>query len=269
MAQRAYMRITGKEGPTQVLVGLIKEFQYEDKYTEKAMQGHPKKGRVYRILKDKIPGAADQFLYRVHVGQENNGNKLDGIMLGDSLQGNHFGRWQYDIVELTPENYLDYDIEQEDLKSITQWFETNNEDLTKLLEGDILTVDTAEAEDVPQLREMELPQEYSLPQELKELLEQSQSYGEILTNLSKNISKLANGNESKMLSIAEMIDDLSTYNNSFPENFIINSSTDESFISSVLSTITLGPQENKTNIFQIIRYCLAELQRLNNNGQEA
>lgn len=267
MAQRALMRITGKQGPTQIIVGLIKSFEYGDKNTQKAMGGHPKVGRVYRILKDKIPEAEDQFLYRVHIGREHNVNKLDGILLGDSLQGEHFGRWQYDIVELTPSNYLDYNIEEQDLKLITQWFETDNEDLKQIIDNDILTVDTAEADFGQQSSEMSTPQEYTLPEELMNILSKENSYGEVMKDLSSNISRLVNGNESKMMAICEMIDDLSTYNNSFPENFIINSTTDESFISSILSTITLGPQENKTNIFQIIRYCLAEIQRLNNNGQ--
>lgn len=266
------MIITGKEKPSEILVGLVNRFVFNDQTMEDSLSGHPKQGRVYRILKDSIPNSED-FLYRLHIGNTENKSKLDGILLGNSLNGDHFGKWEYEIVELTPENYFQYKIQEEDLKKITTWFDTKNEDLKELLAADITLTDDQNLSDFETIdlnEESELKEAAPMDQELRDIFKglskqitKEAEYDEALQELMRHLDVIVNSSKGKTLALLELVRSLSDRTSMFYETFIKNSDTDESFISGVLTLLTTHENKDKRVVIEIMRCCLAELQRLN------
>lgn len=127
-----------------VVIGYIKDFEY---YSDQAdhMNGHPKIGRVYRLIKDDSG-------YRLHIGRENNTLGLDGLYLGPELSGSQKS-FRFDIEVLTPTNYLSFDLVNEDGEKVVEWLESENKDLWEILmlqsEGALKRIN-----DVQDLREL-------------------------------------------------------------------------------------------------------------------
>lgn len=117
------------EDDYQVMVGFIKEFDYVDPGSLEQMNGHPIVGKCYRIIKDTNG-------YRLHIGREFNSMALDGLWLGDSLAAERKD-FSYDIQIVTPENFLDLPIDQDEAKKVSEWIEANHEDIWVRLRSEI------------------------------------------------------------------------------------------------------------------------------------
>src|SRR5258705_1593714 len=110
----------------EIIIGFIDKFKFlhPEKYT--ILNGHPKEGRIYRLMRF-------EDYYNIYIGAENTNNKLDGILLNDELSGTFNDSWEYNVIPLTKENYLDFPIVEEDLDLLLKWFETDHSDLKKLM----------------------------------------------------------------------------------------------------------------------------------------
>jgi len=113
---------------TEILIGFVNSFSFNDPKSEEALGGHPKPGRVYQVIKDNYYG------YRVHVGAENNPSGMSGVLLGSELVGDHDGKWVFDISLLTKENFLNFNVHEEDTEKLLNWFQTDNKQLRETLE---------------------------------------------------------------------------------------------------------------------------------------
>lgn len=104
-----------------VLVGFVHEFKFLTPTDLERLNGHPAEGRVYRILKDPQG-------YRIYIGRENNNEGLDGLYLGETLEG-EYGRYTFKIEIVTPTNYLTLPIVSEDRSKVLDWVQSDNNDL--------------------------------------------------------------------------------------------------------------------------------------------
>jgi len=123
----------------EILVGYVKHFKFNDKFSEDLLMGHPKEGRIYQIIKDDLYG------YRLHVGEENTKDKaMSGILLGHELQGNYGNRWEFDVALINNDNYLDFDITTEDLEKLQGWLQDGNAKLKEVLERPVAVATMSE-----------------------------------------------------------------------------------------------------------------------------
>jgi hypothetical protein len=102
---------------------------------------------VYRIIKD-----SDQA-YRLHIGTDNNIAHHEGLLL-NALVGN-WPNWECEIIEVTPENFTDFDLTPEDAGNLVKWIESKNADLVAHTKP--INVKTHTAEEVIKLLDS-LPQ---------------------------------------------------------------------------------------------------------------
>jgi hypothetical protein len=117
-----------KEGRPEgydILIGYIKKFTYSDQSITEQMNNHPTPGRCYRLIKDTHG-------YRIHIGGENNQKGYDGLILGDKLKDSK-NLFSYHIVVVTPSNYLDLGLSEDDTYKVVEWLTTDNADLWKTL----------------------------------------------------------------------------------------------------------------------------------------
>ncbi len=117
----------------EIIIGFVSSFAYTEDVADE-MGGHPKVARVYRIIKDPKG-------YRLHIGKENNTVGLDGLWLGDTLVASRPG-FKFEIVPMTPDNYLTFPIVKEDLQKVVSWIDTDNADLWEKLKAEIAGAST-------------------------------------------------------------------------------------------------------------------------------
>lgn len=104
----------------------VNDFTYHDSEDEESMGGHPFVGRVYRMIQDSSKA------YRIYIGEDKNPMKSAGIFV-DTLKGD-FPRWTYDMEVITEDNYPNFDLHEEDLLMIQEWFKSPSMDLDKYLD---------------------------------------------------------------------------------------------------------------------------------------
>ena len=109
------------EEGSKIIYGYVKQFIYHDPTALYHMGGHPVPGRVYRIIKDS------DRAYRLHIGVESNVARHEGLLL-NALVGS-WPNWECEIIEVTPENFTEFDLTQEDAAKLLNWIETKNADL--------------------------------------------------------------------------------------------------------------------------------------------
>lgn len=149
---------------TEILIGFVNSFKFMDQVAEKALNGHPKEGRLYQIVKD------DYYGYRVHIGSDTNESSMNGILLGDDLSGSHDNKWDFDIEIVTKQNFLNFNICEEDTKKLQVWFETDNKDLKDVLGQPVHLVSSTESGEFMTLDDEGNLEKYS-PEEFAEALE--------------------------------------------------------------------------------------------------
>ncbi len=123
---------------TEIYVGYVHQFEFNDKASREMLNGHPMEGRVYQIIKDTFYG------FRLHIGAENTENKMAGILLGPSLSGSHADKWKFEISLITEDNFLDFPIHEEDAIKIQHWFASGNQELKDTLDQPVRVVTSNE-----------------------------------------------------------------------------------------------------------------------------
>lgn len=121
MARKKKVNDDEPEEEYDVLIGFVHEFKFVSDEDLSRLNGHPIEGRVYRILKDP-------YGYRIHIGRENNDEGLDGLFLGNALDGEQ-RRYTFKIEIVTPENYLGLPLVEEDRVKVLDWVQSNSDDL--------------------------------------------------------------------------------------------------------------------------------------------
>lgn len=111
------------DGGPRVFIGYVKKFKFINGHTSELFGGHPKEGRLYRIIQYPSGG------FGLYVGGREKGSKWDGIELGDILSGTYLDKWEFEVVELTEDNILDLAIEPDDLTNLSLWKDSANADL--------------------------------------------------------------------------------------------------------------------------------------------
>lgn len=113
-----------------ILIGYVKSFNFVVPDDSHRLSGHPKEGRLYRLMKDPMG-------WRLHLGRETNNEGLDGLFLGghdiyNSAVGTLIGeqpRYSFTVEVVTPQNYLNLTLEESDRQKLFEWIETDNSDL--------------------------------------------------------------------------------------------------------------------------------------------
>lgn len=119
-----------EEKEYDVLIGFVKSFNFIATDDSVRLSGHPQVGRIYRLMRDPHG-------WRLHIGRENNREGLDGLYLGDldiykistGLIEGVQPRYDFLIEVVTPTNYLQLPIVDEDRQKLLKWLETENTDL--------------------------------------------------------------------------------------------------------------------------------------------
>jgi hypothetical protein len=251
----------------EILVGYVQHFNFNDKTSEDLLGGHPKQGRVYQIIKDDFYG------YRIHIGASNTKEgKMEGILLGDSLRGDHAGKWNFDIAIVNESNILDFPLDPEDLDKLQDWFATDNKSLKDSLgkpvkvvatdaNGDLREYPEASADFDPELAELTLP---------------------LLQDLGGNIEFLANRDLEITLCLADFVSYLpTTYSDKYEatgsniaKDFLLNSKSSDAAIFNAVkylqryATVGFEKSQNVKDLYKAMHYILFELQRRKLNDDE-
>lgn len=120
-----------------ILVGYVEKFDFKDPKQAAALSGHPTVGRIYRVFET-------DGNYLLHIGAANTAGHLEGIALGEQLSGNYDDKWDFIVTPINTENYLNYNIHEEDLAQLLEWFESDHSELKRLLGLPIRAVDINE-----------------------------------------------------------------------------------------------------------------------------
>lgn len=190
----------------EVLIGYVHDFTFRNEKAKEALEPHPIKGGIYRILKSPINTFSDGvvrpegFLYQLYVGKKNNKAKLDTIALGDCLSGNYDDKWSFTIDVLDKENYLDYDYNEGDLERLQKWLDTDNEDIKKLLKKSPIPVNVTEGEVI----RGEVPQE-SVEQALSQVQNKIDEFDQTMLRLSEGLTYLARIDQDILLPISTVV----------------------------------------------------------------
>ena len=248
---------------TEIFVGYVKSFNFNDKVAEEALGGHPKQGRLYQIIRDSNYG------YRLHVGADNTPTKTEGILLGSDLIGTHEDKWQFDVALVTKDNFLDFDIIQEDAAKLDSWFKSENSELKKALEKEVSLVVSSD-DGLARVDESTLD-EYARKAyaELEETEQKHQSF-------SDNLNLVMNKDPELFDTIIQLISYLSTtYGDkyeqggrpNFGKEFLLSSnSPDTSIFNSIkylqrYCTVGFEKSNNPKDLMKAVHYILFELQR--------
>ena len=105
-----------------------KKFNWFTEKESKLLGGEPASGRVYRALKDPTTLA-----YYVSVDHEvKSSPRVEGVRLTDLVYKTT--EWECEMVEITDDNIIDFDISPEDYKKINEWVESDHIDFINHLE---------------------------------------------------------------------------------------------------------------------------------------
>ena len=263
MAKKRLKKEDSREKPNyDISVGFIKQFTFNDTEIGELMKSHPKEGRLYQIVHDPVYG------YRVHIGKENTNGRMEGILLGEHLTGDHNGRWMFDIAIVTKENFIDFDICEEDTLKLRDWFETDNAQLRASLEKPVAAVVRNEMTGALD--------EYHLQPNGQEVITTT-----AYEQFSDSINTIAE-KEPLMFDILQAVTNYvaSTYSDKYEatdktnygKNFLLESKSPDTAIFNTMKYIqryaTTGFEKsgNTKDIFKAIHYLLFELQRKAING---
>lgn len=115
------------EHGAQVVVLYAKSFVWKGDARSKLKINVPETGRVYHALKEPSTGA-----FYVSVEQEV-GTPVQGIRISDLTYST--SEFDCDMVQITDDNIVDFDIIAEDFKKINQWVDNDHNDFIKAFEG--------------------------------------------------------------------------------------------------------------------------------------
>ena len=256
----------------EILVGFVNSFNFNDKQAEQALDGHPRPGRLYQVIKD------DQYGYRIHIGADNTPSNMAGILLGESLVGEHDDKWSFDVAIVTKENFLNFSIHEEDTIKLGEWFETDNKELRETL-GQPVKVVASDKEG----NFIEFPDQ-SLPAEISAMMAKFESSRE--DKYHKFTNDLS-GIESKDPELFNIIVDVvsylaTTYGDKYEasgkvnmgKEFLLSSASSDTAIFNSLKylqrycTVGFEKSQNKKDLMKAIHYTLFELQRRQRNEQK-
>jgi hypothetical protein len=279
MARKKKSEASDASSGYDVLIGFVKEFTYSNEQSIDQMNGHPFTGRVYRIIKDSTG-------YRLHIGRENNNVGLDGLFLGKTLKGDR-PDFSFDVEIITPENFFDLTLTQEDLELITKWQDSKSQDLWAHLEKEmngsvpvIRTIDDI-IKLVKQRQELEATKEEDYDESP---VDYDPEHYATAHRISMALTKIASKDHDFVKIIGDVLDYLaSTYGDKYEGGempnigkIIVTQTPDLGKGANVFNMIkytqryaTKGfkKSENIEDIYKVIHYALFELQRRNHNSK--
>lgn len=249
---------------TEIIIGFVENFKIHNPEHAASLSGHPIPGRVYRIIKT-------DDLYLVHVGATKNVGKIDGIALGDTLSGNFMGKWEFNIIPIDKENYLDFPIVEEDLKQLLEWFDTDHEDLKRKLGLPIVAVELDRVKEA--FERIANPDE----DKIKDIVSKALAiphHQETIPQISDGLNFLVDNDPELLEIIGDLIGYvISTYGSIYEDSDMPNVSKDIQMskhlgkganLYSALKHLQIygAPEGDGTrNLMAAIHYCLFELQR--------
>lgn len=127
----------------QVVVLYAKSFIWKGDAKTKLKMNVPETGRVYHALKEPQTGA-----FYVSVEQEP-GTQVQGIRISDLTYST--SEFDCDMIQITDDNIVDFDIAPEDYKKINQWVDDDHNSFIKAFEGKTGINVIVPKEDVEQL----------------------------------------------------------------------------------------------------------------------
>lgn len=252
----------GRPEGYEVLIGFVKKFTFVD-HTPEEMNGHPTEGRCYRLIRDNQG-------YRLHIGRENNDAGLDGLYLGDKLKAKR-RTFSYDIEIVTPQNFLELGIHNDDLTKVVDWQTTDNADMWERLKKEAEgTVDVVrQLSDLLKLDKEETPVETSITFHAPDI--------DIAKRLSNSLNTISDKEPEAFFAILDVIEYIaSTYSDKYNSPSMPNL-TKSLLVSSDVGApmnahaimkyaqryITTGYEKsyNVKDMFKAIHYALFEVQR--------
>jgi len=262
------------EQKQEILVGYVKEFEFNDPVAKDTLNGHPFVGRLYQIIKDDI------FGYRLHIGVENTKEdmKMAGILLGPSLVGDYGGKWQFDIAIITQDNFMDFSFPEEDAKKLADWFNTDNEELRKVLDKPVAAVATDPEGNLQEISLSPLSQNGDFEMHPFEAVNELDTR---MMEFSDNINLIYEKDPEFMLGLTDLLAYLATtYSDKYEaarktnygKRFLIESKSPDTTIFNTMKYIqryaTTGfeKSQNIKDVYKAIHYLLFEIERKRTNG---
>lgn len=255
----------------EILVGFVNSFNFKDKEVEQALGGHPKPGRLYQVIKDSVYG------HRLHIGAGNNPAGMEGILLGDSLVGDHDGKWEFDVSIVDKENFFNFNIHEDDTVKLGEWFETENKDLKESLSKPVAVVSQDQAGN---FIELPAPEDFALQRPEKVYPQPDEKR---YMEFADNINKISDKDPELYENLIDLIAYLSTtygdkYESSGRPNiakeFLLTSDSPDATIFNSMKymqrycTTGFEKSRNIKDLYKAVHYVLFELQRNKRNEQK-
>ena len=111
-----------------IVILYVKKFNWLTEKESKMLGGEPYTGRIYRALKDPVTSA-----YYVSIDHKiESYPRVEGVRLTDLKYKTT--EWECEMIELTDNNIIEYEILAEDYKKISDWIESDHIDFIAHLE---------------------------------------------------------------------------------------------------------------------------------------
>lgn len=246
---------------SKVLIGYVNAFKHLYKENQELLKGEPKPGRIYRIIETE-PNESERTGpfrgYQVYIGATTNTAGMDTIFLGDTLKGQYFDKWTFDIDLITKENHLDFEYFTEDLPKLKTWLESDNADLIDLLKKSPFPVAVEQ-------RGSAKPTE-KIQRALAKAMEFEVEVEKSLGKLGNSINTIINEDVRLAMIISQVLRVIAhnAKNSGVSKSFLLNSPTSDGTLYAAIKHIEQYQSSGRpSDLYKSINYLLLELQRSN------
>jgi len=249
----------------EILVGYVNNFEFKDEATKNNLNGHPIVGRVYQII--KIDG-----VYYIQIGAEKTQGMLDGITLGESLSGTYGDKWNYDVIPLTKDNYIDFTLNQEDYENVEKWLDTDHQDLRNKVNGVVTPVIVSEGPGNRGYQPISQEEEDKLRTAIQATLAKHFPITkDIISRISSSLNFLVDNDPHLLEAVADYLDyqvqvtkesKADTPRDFIAKDYLLYSISPEVAMFNVLTGVNYYTHTlDKNDLYSAIEYSLLELQR--------
>lgn len=246
---------------SKVLIGYVNAFNHLYKENQELLKGEPKVGRIYRIIETE-PNESERTGpgrgYQVYIGAITNTAGMDTIFLGDTLSGQYYDKWSFDIQLVTAQNHLEFDFHLEDLPRLKEWLESDNADLIDLLKKTPFPVAIEQQKGVKP------------PEKIQRALTKAIAFE---VEVERALGKLGNsintiiGEDIKLAMVISQVLRLIAHNSKtvgISKHFLLNSPSSDGTLYAAIKHIEQYQSSGRpSDLYKSINYLLLELKRSN------
>lgn len=254
----------------KVLIGYVNNWTYLQEDIKTRLAGEPKEGSVYRLLYTE--GADQDRTYQIYIGKDSNPAKMDTIFLGNTLKGAYYDKWEFDIREVTKDNYLEFDFKPDELPILKKWLDSDNSDLKDLLNKSPQKVEVRNVEEAVEI-------DNRMQEVMHRVAKSAMDYDKAMERLSRSLNVIVEKDVQLSLVLSDLLGYIaSTYKDKYEaagkanmaKDFLVHSESSDTAIFNALkylqrySTKGFAKSGKIVDVQKAIHYLLFELQRSKN-----